>query len=395
MNIKTYQKNIITSFHNNPILFSLTIVFAGLSLAYLSKGFYTLAFDNSPSGARDLLERWKEQQYIYQGIYPYRMDASDIDTNLGRIRSGGYPPWAFFTGFFIFPPLSWPLLRFYHVFLNLISLGILSIFSYQLGIKFGQTPAYFFVVSTLALGSHCTTLNNGQYGIIINALLIGLYWLIENKKNYLSGVLMGMAMAKPSISAPYILSLIVRRNIRSLATMITYIILGTFTIAWVTSREVTWVLERFIRQIKYVADDGSSGINILIRLGINPNITLILLSVIALAISFFIIQKLQHLSLLTLFAAASVIGRVFTYHRSYDDVMLVFLWLALLYLIFSRLYHWDIIITGLVGLTLWIPLSIQNMLNPYFSTFQSIIWLVALSYLLYRNSVGKSNHSLS
>ncbi len=66
-----------------PILSILTLIFAWLAVAYLAKGFYTLAFDSSPSGARDLLERWQEQQYIYLGIYPYRMNPADINAELG------------------------------------------------------------------------------------------------------------------------------------------------------------------------------------------------------------------------------------------------------------------------------------------------------------------------
>jgi hypothetical protein len=52
----------------NLILSLLTIMLLILSLAYLFKGFYTLGIDQNPVAARDLFERWKEQQYIYLGI---------------------------------------------------------------------------------------------------------------------------------------------------------------------------------------------------------------------------------------------------------------------------------------------------------------------------------------
>ncbi|WP_245602863.1 hypothetical protein [Gloeothece verrucosa] len=124
-----------------PILLILTLLLTFLAITYLSKGFYNLAFDGSPRGARDLLERWKEQQYIYLNTYPYGMDRADINPILGRIRSGGYPPWAFFTGFFVFPNISWGLIRAYHVLLNFLFLGLLSRFAYQLGLPFGQLAA--------------------------------------------------------------------------------------------------------------------------------------------------------------------------------------------------------------------------------------------------------------
>jgi hypothetical protein len=159
----------------NLIVLILTLSLCFLSLAYLFKGFYTLAIDQNPDAARDLFERWKEQQYIYLGIYPYNMSLSEIYPSLGKVTSGGYPPWAFFTGLFIFPNIASTTTRFYHVFLNLVSLGILIRFAYQIGLPFGRLNSYFFVVACLAMSSQCTTLNNGQYAIIVNAFLIGVF----------------------------------------------------------------------------------------------------------------------------------------------------------------------------------------------------------------------------
>ncbi|WP_260441952.1 glycosyltransferase 87 family protein [Microcystis aeruginosa] len=375
-----------------PILSILTLIFAWLAFAYLAKGFYTLAFDSSPSGARDLLERWQEQQYIYLGIYPYRMNPADINAELGRIRSGGYPPWAFLTGFFMFPPISSTLTRFYHVFLNLISLGILSRFAYQLGLPFGRMAAYFFVFTSLAISSNCTTLNNGQYGLIVNAFLIIVYWLLQANKNYLAGLFMGIALVKPNISAPYLLSLVIKRKFKTVILAFVYIISATFAIAHTTRLNFEKVIGSFLNQIKYVADDGVSSINIIMKFGISTEITLVLLTTIGLVLGIVIFQKLQHTSLLTLFACAAVIGRVFTYHRPYDDLMLVFLLLALLTLAFSYPSRLNIIIVSLVGLTLWLPLSIQNLASPYWSIFQNTIWLIALVYLLV-NSWERENNA--
>lgn len=375
-----------------PILSIITLIFAWLAFAYLAKGFYTLAFDSSPSGARDLLERWQEQQYIYLGIYPYRMNPADINAELGRIRSGGYPPWAFLTGFFMFPPISSTLTRFYHVFLNLISLGILSRFAYQLGLPFGRMAAYFFVFTSLAISSNCTTLNNGQYGLIVNAFLIIVYWLLQANKNYLAGLFMGIALVKPNISAPYLLSLVIKRKFKTVILAFVYIISATFAIAHTTRLNFEKVIGSFLNQIKYVADDGVSSINIIMKFGISTEITLVLLTTIGLVLGIVIFQKLQHTSLLTLFACAAVIGRVFTYHRPYDDLMLVFLLLALLTLAFSYPSRLNIIIVSLVGLTLWLPLSIQNLASPYWSIFQNTIWLIALVYLLV-NSWERENNA--
>ncbi len=376
------------------ILLISTFILLGISLAYLGKGFYMLAFAGSQEGAGDLLERWKEQQYIYLNTYPYYMDSADIDPRLGKVISGGYPPWAFFTGFFIFPNISWTLTCFYQVFLNILSLGILSRFAYQIGLPFGQISAYFFVASCLAISSHSTTLGLGQYGIIINAFLISVYYCVQTRKNILAGIFMGIALAKPNISAPYILSLIIHRRLKPVFIAFAYIISATFYIAWLTKLDFVNVFSRFLKQIKYVADDGFSGINILINLGINQEIAILLLIAITTGVSIVVFQKLRHTSLLTLFASASVIGRVFIYHRVYDDLMLVFLLLALLQLAFQVPNRYNIGSVFLLGLTLWIPASLQNLI-PYWSSFQLLVWLSLLFYLLSNSLTNKSGESQS
>jgi hypothetical protein len=66
--------------------------------------------------------------------------------------------------------------------------------------------------------------------------------------------------------------------------------------------------------------------------------------------------------------------------------------LALLTLAFSYPSRLNIIIVSLVGLTLWLPLSIQNLASPYWSIFQNTIWLIALVYLLV-NSWERENNA--
>lgn len=375
-----------------PILSVLTWILLLMSLVYLSKGFYTLAFEGGPDGARDLLERWREQQYIYLKTYPYYMDRADIDPRLGRVRSGGYPPWAFFTGFFIFPNISWTLTRFYQVILNIVSLGILSRFAYQIGVPFGRSIAYFFVVACLAISSNSTTLNNGQYGIIINAFLIGVYHFVQTGKNSLAGIFLGLALAKPNISAFYLFSLAIDRRFRSILVAFGYIISATLYISWITKLDFRNVIARFLYQIKYVADDGFSSINILAKMGISTEFALFLVSSIALGLSVVIFRKLQNTPLLILFAFASVTGRVLIYHRSYDDVMLVFLLLALLQLAFQNPNRYNIGSVFLAGLTLWIPLGLQNRI-PYWHSFQLFIWIILLFYLFSRSLIDRDKES--
>jgi Glycosyltransferase family 87 len=366
------------------LLFLLSLLLIVLSFAYLIKGFYHLTLDdNNPI---DLAYRWKEQQYIYRGIYPYHAGPGSpkIEPTIGAVKSGGYPPWAFFTGFIFIPGISLVATRFYFAILNLISLVILAIFAYQIGIPYGKTQALFSISASLALGSHATTLLNGQYGIIINAFLIGMFWSIEKYKNIWAGLLLGIATIKPNISALYFFILLIRWRIKAILSFFIYLIGGSIVIWIVTKVDPISMTSYIIYQSKYFADQGFSSINFLTIAGIDLKLATILMALVGTIVITAIFYIWRNSSLLTLFAIASVIGRVWTYHRFYDNVMLIFLLLALLDLTFRNPQQINILILTLLGISLWLPGRIVTI--SYLATLtqfiQFFIWIGALIYLL-------------
>jgi hypothetical protein len=86
--------------------------------------------------------------------------------------------------------------------------------------------------------------------------------------------------------------------------------------------------------------------------------------------------------LLYSFAIAGVLARVWTYHKSYDNVLLIFLFIALAELAIRpnryRLLHWAV--AGLVGLTLWIPSRVSAV--EHVQLAQIAIWLSATAFLI-------------
>jgi len=375
------------------VLFFLSILLILLSLAYFIKGFYHLTLDKK--GAIDLVFRWKEQQYIYRGLYPYdiRIGSPNIDPAIGAIESGGYPPWAFFTGFIFVPGIPLNLARYYFAALNLISLVILAIFSYRIGIPYGKVEALFSMSACLAFGSNGTTLLNGQYGIIINAFLIGMYWAIAKQKNTWAGLFLGIAMIKPNISALYFFILIVRRQFKALSAFFIYIIGASLIIWLITKIDPIYMSQRIVNQTKYFADEGYSSINILTNIGIEPVIATLLLAAVGVLVMTGIFYLWRNSSLLTLFAIASVIGRVWTYHRFYDNVMLVFFLLALIEMSFENPRFLNLLIMMLVAITLWLPGRIVEIDNvgAVVEFIQLVIWIAALIYLLIQNKMRSSD----
>jgi hypothetical protein len=380
------------------ILFFIAIFLILLSLSYFTKGFYNLIFDNN-NGARDLLERWKEQHYIYHGFYPYdiREDSPNINPEIGPIDSGGYPPWAFFTGFLFIPRISWQTTRLYFALLNLISVFILAVFSYQVGSPYGKIKALFSMSSTLAISSHTTTLNNGQYGIIINALLIGTFWVLEKRKHTWAGLLLGLAMIKPNISALYFFILIVRKRFRATLVFSLYICFATLSIWLVTKVDPISMIIRVIEQSKYFADRGASGINFLTIFGINAQSATIILGLAGVTILVTIFSFWKNSSLFTLFAIASVIARICVYHRFYDNIMLIFLLLALIRIAFIKANKINILMSILVAASLWLPRSVIVMIDVggKIESIQIIIWIIALIHLLFQEKSHRGSEIVS
>ncbi|NJM19915.1 MAG: DUF2029 domain-containing protein [Richelia sp. RM2_1_2] len=360
-------------------LISLLLLF--ISLIYLSLGFYDLLI--TENRAFDLFSRWQEQQYIYRGIYPYdaMKGSPNIIPEIGVIDSGGYPPWAFFTGFFLFPPISWELTRLYHVLLNLLSILILGVFAYQIGLPYGRHQALFSLTASLAISSHKSTLEMGNYAIIINALLIIMFWLIERNKNIWAGLIFGIAMVKPNISALYFLILIIQKRLQAILAFFLYIILGSINIWIITKLTPIYMLDKIFGQSKYFADKGYSGIHLFTALGFDPKQATLFLGIIGILIITIVIYLCRNYSLLNLFAICCVIGRVFTYHRIYDNPMLIFLLLAMIKITFENTSKLNVFFLSLVSLSLWLPAIVIDFANLEF--VQLIIWIIALVHILH------------
>ncbi len=370
----------VLAFQPQKIIFCLSLILTLLCLAYFTRGYYHLIIRKI--GAGDLYVRWQEQQYIYRGLYPYDITkgSSFIDPKIGAITSGGYPPWAFFSGFIFFPPISFELTRWYHALLNTISLVILAIFAYQIGKPYGKLKTWFTVVACLSISSNSTTLGLGQYGIIVNALLIGMFWLLKRNYNLSAGLFLGLALVKPNISALYFFIIIIRKKFNAVLACCLYIFIASSIIGMITQVSPIYMIEKMITVSKYYVNTGYSGINVITNFGINPLVATIFLAVLATAVIIRIFYLFKDNSLLFFFALAAVIGRLCTYHLAYDNVMLVFLLLAVINLTLNKPNKPNILILTLVLLSLSLPIRATDL--PLAGIVQSIIWIAAFFYIL-------------
>ena len=93
---------------------------------------------------------------------------------------------------------------------------------------------WFLPLTMLGTMAFWCTLAYGQYGILLVAMVAWSVSLSEAGWGVTAGVLMGMAMMKPSFTLPFGLLLLCRRNWRAVAVAAMYVLVGGLLVCWMT-----------------------------------------------------------------------------------------------------------------------------------------------------------------
>jgi hypothetical protein len=143
------------------------------------------------------------------------------------------------------------------------------------------------------------------------------------------------------------------------------------------------MFDDLIKQLNYFVLKGTSLLNYLnFNKNIEPIFLIFIIGGVSLISLLMIFYLFRNASLLTLFAASCVMARLCTYHRIYDDVMLVFLLLAFLKIVYQNPQIPKIVVFILLGLSLWLPSGFSSFMDSPWTIFQFMIWVIALGYLL-------------
>jgi len=334
--------------------------------------------------------RWLEQRYVYNRQNPYDVVQlvraqrfnltlpectrdNRVDPEIGKPyqRAGGYPPWTFPTVAPIVLPTQWHFTATYFALLNVLALTITFVWAYQIGRPHSRAGGVFLGAAAVAVFGHYRSLQVGQYAILVNALLIGVYWLVQKSRPFASGILFGLAMLKPQISVLFALGFLVRRQWRALAAATAYVVLASL-VTWVMTRtNPIEMLAQMYTLAQGWADHPNPSIHEQIPLGCNSFSSLLLdlhldrkvatplAAITGLLLAAVLMWLWRNSSTLTLFAIAATTGRLWSYHRPYDDVMLIFLMVALGKLVMTHRSIGTVLAFCLVGLSLWAPFPIR------------------------------------
>jgi hypothetical protein len=322
----------------------------GLAGLYHARGARQLLAPDG-SGGHDVHLRWQEQQYVIRGQNPYDVTYANMRDYEGRPvgrppadparnsaaaddvgvpDSGGYPPWAFLFGYAAFwPPRDH--VTVYFLGLSLLMTAATAAWAYRTVRPFGAGPeaGWLGAAAVLAVSAHSSCLHVGQYTAVVVGLLALSAWALAAGREVAGGVLMGMALLKPTIAGPFALVLLVTGRWRALAGCVGYLAAASAFVWWRTGTSTVEMLQQMLGGGTEFVHDSPGPVGVLLRLGLSPKLVTPVLAVAVLVPGFLALVWFRRRPLVDLFAVAAVTGRLWAYHQVYDNVMMAFLLVAL------------------------------------------------------------------
>jgi len=377
----------------------------GVAILYWAKGFRYLIDGPGGAGGIDLQQRWIEQQYVMHRQNPFDVyfaqhgipepaaarqgrDASVI-REIGAPGAAGYPAWSYFSGYLFFP-LPWRATRIYYAGIQLLSLLWLLRWAFVQGRQVDAWCGAFCAAALAATASFCTTLEDGQYGILVLALLAASMQLDEAGWPSTGGLLAGIACLKPNITGPFLLCFVVRRRWRAIAAAVAYLAVASLWIWMAIHTNPLETLGQMMRGGERFAEVGYGPVSIAIGLGMKPQTATPLIALAGAALSLVLCAKFSRRPALDLFAIAGVAARLWTYHQNYDNLSVVFLLVALSRTAWPRIARPQItrtrgtrstrIALAAVGVSLWMPAQFTEL--PWFDVVQCCVWIGGIVVML-------------
>lgn len=396
-----------TSRRKKAFLFAGTAVLALLGTIYLVHGLMAVTAEDYEGG--DLQWRWKEQVYVWHGINPY--DISKLTRGLplwpseaARLRSvdrndyvpigaSGYPPWAFFTGMAFVPAGDFTVTRYLFLTWSLAALCLTLAWVYLLSKRHGVAGAVFLTASVFAMAAIDSTLRLQQYGLLLNVLLVVLLLSEERKQALPAGLAFALALTKPSFTGLDAFLLLFRGRFVGLAVTAAYIVVASFVIGHMTRTNPLEMIHQMIAQSSDTARGGIGPLQVAIDHGAPYAATNMIFGLTGLGTSCALMYIYRSASPLTLLSIAAVIGRLATYHRQYDNVMLMFPLVALGLLMLERMNVRRTVGFLIFGTSLWAPLRYSDY-SDLVQLVLALIWIGGLCEILAQSDRSERKRTL-
>ncbi len=365
------------------------------AIAFFAKGMYHALLDPRPGLPIDLKLRWQEQQYIFLGKNPYvvadrwyaaaateaaatQPADTGVDERIG-VPGPGYPPWAYAIGAPLWWPPQWTAARWYHGILNALFLIPLGYWGYRSAANHSKSEAWLVTAGLLAISSICSTLGNGQYGIVALTALVGSLVAEQRNRQVTAGILLSIALVKPTLALPFVLPFLVKRRWITLFTAGGVLLVSSVIVWALTGTDpLTMSRQMVAASSRWGAHEGNDMVAQLVKMGVEPKAALRALAVVVTLSALVLSMIWRDSSTVLLFAIAAVAARLWTYHRMYDNLILAFLLVPLGVAALRQRPALSLVALA-VGASLWLPPRINP---PGIEIAMACIWIAGLCVLL-------------
>lgn len=315
------------------------LVLLALAALHLGWGFFQLVAGHTSSAAIDMRYRWLEGRYFLE-----RQSLVDlarlIDPRPPELTHGpvspNYPPWSFVTGLAAAPPIPFQAARIWMALLDVAALATVALFAWRSLRRLGPWAAALGAAAVLAPVANLFTVSAGQYGLLVNALVVATMTLDAKGRWFWAGVCFGLALIKPSYAGLFALVLLVQGSWRPLAVAAAIVLVeGAFALAWLRTGPIEFA-DQLRLAVPALYGLGYSPLAFVVRAGGDGSRWVPFIAGAGFLLALWLLVRRRDASLCARLAIAAVLGRLWTYHNAYDNVMLVFLPLALFQLALER-----------------------------------------------------------
>ncbi|MGD2146595.1 MAG: glycosyltransferase 87 family protein, partial [Anaerolineae bacterium] len=378
--------------HRIVILRLTTILMAALALLKLGSEFYRLVLDPGPKGAIDLklLHRVIIQWFAGKPVYD----------ELGR---GYHPPAAYAV---LWPWMGWLTLsqtRWLWAASSVAALAVLACLVVEESGAAGLTERALAALMPLSLNATGVTLGNGQLTIHLVTLLLLAVWLQRRQPHAPGGwpvlsTVVAFTLVKPTVSLPFMWLIVLGPGgLRTaLAAAVAYIGLTAFSTSFQGSGMVS-LLGKWLAQGSALAVQGGYA-NLHIWAGaLGFEQWLLPLSLVVLTALGAWVYAFRRRDPWLLLGVTALVARFWTYHRLYDDMLVLFPMVTLFQLAKRgpRDDGRDVAagtLLGAVVLAMMIPARLRFAAWPWhliFTAGHALIWAIVLLFLLCQTARGE------
>ena len=373
--------------HASMLLSFAVALMSVFALMKLGEEFWRLTLDSSSIGAIDLKFRYIEVHRWFAGkpVYSY-------------LGTAVYPPASYVI---LWPLLGWLPFTSVKWLWAATTVTTLVWLVYLVVRESGaNTPLKQVFVALIPLSMNATgcTIGNGQLTVyIIPALLAGLLLLQKGKQNWSKDILASafilFALVKPSITVPFFwIALFVSGRLRpALLITLGYIGLTLFAVSFQEPGLLSLFHDWLVRASAVTVREAYANLHTwLAALGLAEwSLPASLFTLVALG---FWIYLNRRMDIWLLLGVTAIVARFWTYHRWYDDLLILLPMIALFRIAKkgSSDNGSDIMAGILLAITLLsmlAPYRVQNLPSPWsllFTGGHAIVWIVVLIFLLIR-----------